>query len=144
MDNLNWGKPVNGWCLSASLDKMTFKSEEPIYVTVVFENVSEQTQGYGAQGKNFDYELVCLDKAGKEIPLTLFGQRMKENRGEGRYIMTELLPKQNIVNEISLTLHLDLSLPGKYTLTVSREIFPHEGSNESLVIANELSFEIVE
>ncbi len=144
MNDLEWGKTVNGWRLSLSLDKKIFVPEEKILITFVFENISDQTLQYGAQGKDFDYILNCKNEAGEEVPLSVFGQRRKANRGMGRYIVSELKPKQNLVAEVSLTRHLDMTLSGKYTLTVSREIFPHQGRNDPPVISNTVTFEIRE
>lgn len=141
MKTLEWGKPVGGWRLSASLDKDVFKTGEPIILSIVFENASEKKQAYGAQGKEFDHDLNCRSASG-EAPLTLYGKRMKDNRGRGRYVDGELAPGQNLVSEIALSRHLDLTLAGKYSLTVVREVFPHEGRNEPVVVSNTCSFEI--
>jgi hypothetical protein len=142
MKDLEWGKTVAGYRLSASLDRAAFKPHEAVVVTVVFENVTDRDLPYGAQGKDFDYTLDCRNEQENQVPFTLFGQRMKANRGQGRYITAELPPKECLVNEISVSRHLDLSLSGKYTLTVSREIFPHQNQNEPPVVSNTLAFEI--
>ena len=144
MEKIEWGKAVEGWRISASLDKNAFKLDEIIIVTVVFENVSERKLVYGAQGKDFDYILDCRNDRDEKMPYTLFGKRMEANRGMGKYITSELAPKEKLVNEICLTRHVDLSLPDRYRLTVSREIFPHEGRSEPPVVSNTCVFAIRE
>lgn len=144
MRDLEWGDSVTGWRLSTSLDRTRFVPGETIIVTIVFKNVSDQEQDYGAKGKDFDHNLDCRNEQDEKVPLTLFGKRMVDNRGEGRYIMGELASQEQLVSEISLARHLDLSLEGKYKLRVSREIFPHEDQNEPPVVSNTVTFEITE
>jgi hypothetical protein len=143
MNELKWGPSAGGWALSASVDKPVFAAEEPVLVTLVLKNVSSEPQGYGAQNKDFDYALDCKDELQESIPLNRFGKRMVENRGRGRFITGVLNPQEQLVNEISATLHLDLSLPGKYTLVVKREIFPGETKDEPTVVSNPCTFEIL-
>ena len=130
------------WRLSISLNQTVFKPGEPIVVNIFFENISEGMLAYGAQGKVFDYTLDCRNDRGEKVPFTLFGMRMEENKGMGRYIDGELASNEQLINEISLTRHLDLSLPDDYSLTVSREVFPHRGLNAPPVISNTVPFEI--
>lgn len=141
MTELAWGATVGGWALSASLDKASFQAEEPVLVSLVLKNVSDGPLSYGTQNSDFDYVLECKNAQQEVVPLTLFGQRMQENRGRGRYVSKALLPQGQVVHEISATRHLDLSLPGKYTLIVTREISPGENDGQRLV-SNPCVFEI--
>jgi hypothetical protein len=143
MTQVEWGEAIGGWRLSASLDKATFAVEERVIVTTIFKNVSDIEQGYGIQGRDFDYIFDCHNDRGEKVSPTLFGNRMAENRGHGRYLSNQLPPGESLVNEISVTRHLDLSLPGIYTLTVSREVFPQEGRGPRLV-SNAVQFEVTE
>jgi hypothetical protein len=129
--------------LVASLSKAVFKADEPVRVKVVFENASDQELPYGAQAKVFDYYLDCRDEQGEPMPFTRFGQRMAGNRGEGRYITSTLPAAEQLVNEISVSRQVDLTLPGRYTLRITREIFPGQGSSDR-VHSNVCSFEIVD
>lgn len=144
MSELQWGPATSGWRLSASLDRDAFKVDEAIHVAVVFENVAGQEQPYGAKGKDFDYDLDCRDPQGRRMPLSQYGQRMMDNREEGRYILHQLPPGGKLVNDILLSRNVDMTLPGKYTLTVRREVFPHDGRKEPPVVSNSCTFEIKE
>jgi hypothetical protein len=142
--DLQWGPVVGGWRLSISLDRTEFRPVDPIILTIVFENASTSPQEYGAQAKFFDYFLSCRDEQGKEVPLTLYGERMKGNRGHGRYVGGELNHGERLVNELSITRFLDLTLDGTYTLTVSRDVFPHRENKTPPVKSNSISFKIEE
>jgi hypothetical protein len=144
MKNLEWGKTIGGCRLSASLDKDIFKPGEEIIVTVVFENISDRELQYGVQAKDFDYTFDCQNEQGNQIPLTLFGKRMEANRGNGKYIIAQLPPQGSLVNEISASRHLDLSLNGQYTLTASREIMLHRNRTQPPVVSNTVAFKITE
>lgn len=74
--------------------------------------------------------------------MTLFGKRMKDNRDMVKHIMGYLPSKELLINEIVLNRPLDPTLPGKYVIKVTREIFPNEGRGEPPVVANSCTFEI--
>lgn len=144
MSELAWGSTIDGWRLSASLDRPVFQVDEPVRVSVVFQNTADRPLPYGAQSKDFDYDLDCRDEAGKQVTVTRFGQRMMDNRGLVRYISSQVSPGGQLVNEISVSRHLDLTLAGKYTLTVARFAFPDSGQPGPRVVSNTVSFEIKE
>lgn len=144
MSDLQWGAAVGGWRLSGSLDKAEFKVGEPVPLNLVLENSSDTPLTFGAQNPDFDYFLKCNNERGEDVPLTLYGQRMKANRGLGKYIVAELGPKEQRAQELSLTRHLDLTLPGSYTVTVTREVFPARNRGEPAVVSNKCVFEIKE
>jgi hypothetical protein len=129
---------------SMSNPSPTFKGGDAIRVSLVFENTTDKELPYGAQAKDFDYPLDCRDERGERVPLTRYGHQMEANRGEGRYILSQLGPGQSLKNEILVSRHVDLTLPGKYTLKVTREVFPSRGSGEEPVASNTCSFEVID
>lgn len=130
--------------LNISLSRDVFPPGEPIWVRVVFENVSSTEQEYGAQSKDFDYILYCVDEQGGTVPPTLFGVRMAGNRGRGRYIRSVLGAGQQLINEILVSRHLDLSLVGKYSLRLTRDVFPNTAAHGPTIASNVCLFEISE
>jgi len=134
---------IKNWSLSVSTSKSTYKVCEPVIITVVLENISGEQQPYGIQDKDMDFILDCRNDRDEKMPFTLFGKRMIENRGIGRYIQGELEAGEKLTNKINLTQHVDLSLPDRYVLKVSREIFPHKGSPMPPVVSNKISFEVI-
>jgi hypothetical protein len=86
----------------------------------------------------------CRFAHGDPVPLTLFGQRTLANRGEGRYISSTLAAGQFLTVEILVSRHLDLTVADRYTLRVTREVFPDHGAGQPLVVSNTCSFRIVE
>jgi hypothetical protein len=146
MEHLEWGRPTNGWRLSLSLDRNEFITEERIVATIVFQNASDREQRFGGHGADFDYVLDCSMVHGERVPPTLFGKMMLANREFAKTIGGVLQAKQQVVVEISLAHHLDLSLPGKYLLTVSRQADESASGapNAPLILSNTIAFEIKE
>jgi len=143
MNQLNWGNPVEGWQLSISVDKDKFLLGEPIYVTMVTKNISNKDLRIPASSKWTTYWFHLRDEFSK-VPLTRFGRRMEENRGEGSYAEPEIPPDDTIVLEMPVSRLFDLSLSGAYTLEVSRMVFRQGTSEEVPLVSNKISFEIVE
>ena len=143
MEPLEWGQAVGGFRLSASLDKTTFSPCEPIRVSLVFRNVEKEPRPYTAQGADFDYDIDCRTVSGEPVALTAFGSRMKENRGHGRRAEGQLPPNGQLVSELLLGRHVDLSLGAKYTVTISRSVALGDRTS-AMVVANSLAFEVRE
>lgn len=138
-----------GYRLTASMEKKQFSTEEPVYVSVVFENISGRELPYGAQGRDFDYLLECHYAPAESAPLTLapstvYGQRLAANRGEGRYIKSSLPMGGQLVNPLNVSRICDLSMPGRYTVQVTREVFPQRNQGFPVLSTEVLAFEIFE
>jgi hypothetical protein len=142
MTDMPWGPTVDGWRLSLSLDKPQFARGEKIVAAVVFQNTAAAPRGIGGSGVDFDYDIECRDQQGLPIPLTLFGRRMLENRGEGKATGGTLGPGEQVVAELALSLHLDLTLPGRYTVSVSRRPDTRNPGRAPVVKSNVASFQI--
>jgi len=141
MKDLEWGEPVKGWKLSLSLDRTEFIAGEPIVATMVFRNVSSHEQVLGGHGRDFDYVMDCKTDYGEGIPLTLFGKRMLANRELVKTTGGTLKPNEQIVVEVVVSRHLDLSLSGKYRLSASRQALV-DGKDEPFVVSNVVAFTI--
>jgi hypothetical protein len=146
MEHLEWGRPVAGWRLSLSLDGKEFPTEERIAATIVFQNVSDREQRFGGHGPDFDYTLECTIGDGERVLPTSFGKTMLANRDLVKTTGGVLQANQQIVVELSLTHHLDLSLPGKYQLKVSRQADESASGtpNAPIIVSNTVEFEIKE
>lgn len=143
-DQLIWGKPTDGWQISISMDKQQFLLGLPVHATIVTKNVSGKTLSIPApRSKWVTYKLRLRDEFG-DVPLTRFGKRMEENRGDGSYTEPEIQANDKIVAEIPISRLFDLTLRGRYTLEVSRAIFQQGTKNEVSLVSNEIFFEIVE
>ena len=144
MSNPQPSHSKTGFRLSASLPKEVIKADQPVWVKALFENVSGHELPYGARAKFYDYHLECRTEQGELVPLTRYGQRMAGNRGMGRYITSTLPPGEKLVNDILVSQQVDVTLAGKYTLKVTREVFPGEGGDQEPVASNTCSFEVIE
>lgn len=112
--------------------------------TVVFQNTASTPRAIGGNGPDFDYNLDCRNQQNEKMPFTLFGKRMLENRGLGKVTGGVLEPGGKVVAEIVLNRHVDLTLPGPYTITVSREVIANQGKGGPIVGSNAVSFQIVD
>jgi len=146
MEHLEWGSPVAGWRLSLSLDRKEFQPEQRIVATIVFQNISDREQRFGGHGPVFDYVLDCRMDYGQKVPPTLFGKTMLANRELVRTVGGALQAKQQVVVEISLTRLLDLSLPGKYLVNVSRQVDASASGapSDPFIVSNTVAFELKE
>jgi hypothetical protein len=129
--------------MSISLDRESFALDTPVPVTIVTKNLSDAPLKIPASSKwtTYEYELRQQDR---EVPLTRFGQRMEDSRGDGSAAEPELPPGDSIVLELPISRLFDLSIVGSYTLRISRPVF--RGGSEELVslVSNRVSFEVVE
>jgi hypothetical protein len=144
MSTAESGHDISGFRLTVSLAKSIFTAGEQVWMTVEFRNVSGRELPYGAQAKDFDYVMDCRFAHGEPVPLTLFGQRTAANRGEGRYISSTLAADQHLTAEVLVSRHLDLTVADRYTLRVTREVFPSQGAGQPRVVSNTCSFRIIE
>jgi len=130
--------------LGASMSCTKFRPGEPIYVAVVLENVSTLEAMYGVQSKDFDYRVECFNARGNRMPPTLYGEHLARNQGQVRCTGSTLKPGQYLTNTILISRVVDLSLIGRYQLSVSREVFPRSARSEPILTSNVCMFEIIE
>lgn len=135
-----WGEPTDGWRLSLALDHTTYAHDAPIVATIRFQNVSGHEQRLGGDGRDFDHDLDCTTADGRRVPLTSYGKLMVENRGLGKATGGVLPPQGQTVVQLAISRHLDLSLPGRYRLVVSRQVFANEDPNAPRVVSNAVEF----
>jgi hypothetical protein len=111
--------------------------------TVSLQNVSASERWFGGYGRDFDHDFDCRFEDGAPVPLTRFGRTMVANRGLGKTVGGRLQPQESISVEVSLTRHLDLTLPGTYALVVTRMI---HGTDEvgALIRSNRIELDVAE
>lgn len=135
-----WGEPTGGWRLSLSLPQATYAPDAPIVATIRFQNVSAREQQLGGNGRDFDHDFVCTLGDGAPVALTSYGRLMIENRGLGKSTGGVLPPRGQTEIQVQISRHLDLSLPGRYRLVASRQVFANEDPQAPFVVSNTVEF----
>lgn len=143
MDKLAWGDPIDGWRLAAALDKTTFSAGEPIVLTVALQNTSPRDRAHDPGCAELDTELECRDGQGNPTSPTALGRRLAERRDPPRTSQATLATGQVFVHEVSASQRLDLSLPGSYTVTVTRCV-PRAGAEAARLVSQPCHLEITE
>lgn len=144
MIELQWGKPMEGWQLSVSTDRKQFLVGIPVHVSLVMKNVSSKLLPLPTPLFKWGiYRFIVRDEFG-EIPLTRFGKRVEENRGEGSYAEPSIEPNGTVVMEVLISRLFDLSLRGSYVFEVSRMVFKQGSKEQVLIVSNKSTFEIIE
>lgn len=142
MADLQWG-PECDWCqISASVDRPTYKATENVLATVILKNISAKSVAYQAYpfAPGNDYEVT---RDGQAVPLTAYGQGMRDSADDFVEGSMPLEPGENVVYEIFLNRDFDLTLAGQYQLRATRAV---NGANHKGLKAasNVVEFEIVD
>jgi hypothetical protein len=69
------------------------------------------------------YELTVLLPNGEKAPLTLYGKRYCERRGEGSAMSSMFQPGEEKGTQFALSRLFDFSRSGKYTVSIKRTLF---------------------
>lgn len=123
---------TNGVELVCVVSQGEFAGGEPVYVSLAVTNKGRDTVTYGTERSIGDYEILLKDDKGNMVPLTRYG-RLHMRFGTDRfrrtaYRMEKLRPGDKISALANLARLFDLTLAGKYSLTVKRLI--NEGSSD--------------
>jgi hypothetical protein len=135
-----WGKPVSG--LQCRLIPCYIK--HPInyfFLLVQTKNVSDQDKQVVNHTLFEDILIVLRDTSGKVIPQDedYNNQKLKE-RGGDRFSIEKVLPNQCVNHEYQLDHWYPNLTPGKYSLSVKRQI----QDKPYFIPSNEIQFEILE
>jgi hypothetical protein len=118
-----WGKAVEGQAVSISSEKMAYAPGERILLHVRFKNVGRKEVRVLRAHSLALYKVSLLLPDGKAAPWTLFGKRQLDGSGEGSRDVDILKVGEESRVELELTRLFDLSLDGKYTVSVERAVW---------------------
>jgi hypothetical protein len=118
-----WGKETEGQAISIMTKKATFASGELVVLTISLRNVGSQDTKIITQAPLGSYDIEVLGRNGEKVPLTLRGKVESETVGYGSSSVTLLKKGQECTVEVPLNRLFDMSLPGKYTVSVTREVW---------------------
>ena len=114
-----WGEEVRGLRLSIQLKEYDKKEYGPVTLSIVVKNVSENVVNYIAPSLFFDYGLTVKDSKGDEVPLTRYGERIRNSGEDFKRALVNLKPEEQKEYTLVVSRYYDLTLPGTYTIVAS-------------------------
>ncbi len=148
--------------LSASADKQLFslaidapteplKSGAELRLLVTVKNTSDRTIGFiRSPGlvpeEGFRYQIDARDQQGQPAPPSAYALELKNRRMgtfESRYAHW-LKPGESFVDQVTVTKFYDLNQPGKYTISVAREIPPRQNLDKGSVRSNAVTVTVTQ
>ena len=138
-----WGKPVEGQAISISTERSAYAPGDRVVVKIRFKNLGTKDVRAGTSGILNDYELavsisegafrkrtiaaergvISLIPENGQVPHTLFGKAKLEALRHGGFFGGVLKPGEYRSAAIDLTRLFDMSLEGKYVISVQRRVW---------------------
>ena len=128
-----WGHVVEGFQLSARLEKESYAAGSPIWVTVAVRNAAkEPLRLLESLAPDHDYTAEVKDEYGKPVP----GTRYAGVLAWSSRIRTRIEPGMEVQRAILLSRLIDMTLSGTYTVTVKRRVSKAQGRDKVEVASN--------
>lgn len=138
---------MRGAELSVSLPGKYHTGEE-VASTFSLKNNGKSDLFYGHTTDYNDFRVTIHDSQGKLVPFTRFGEEELSGTGEGqivkKYFVKKLAPGETLQHSYNLERLFDLTVAGKYKVSVSIEINPKVRDKKSFTLESKASLEIVE
>jgi hypothetical protein len=115
-----WGKQTHGQAISIMTSNTSFAAQEPIILTITLKNVGTNDVQVMETGLLRDYVIEVVTSDLKDVPLTLYGQKLRDGvRSGGVNIRTATYkPGEGYSIEVELTRLFDFTLGGSYGIMV--------------------------
>jgi hypothetical protein len=133
-----WGQAVGGLRISATANKDRYACGEPVILSVIVQNVDTRNRDITHDDpQERDFWITVVDQDGKQMPLTRFGIHINPSSPVMRQLTANRIPPGG---ELTWTLVpsrvADMTLGGRFTITVSHDIAPPGGPGPSRVVSN--------
>lgn len=95
----------------------------------------------------WQYEITVRDSLGRPAPPSAYVRNLDKRLPlypGGSTVGRTLAPGESFVDEVDVTMLYDLSRPGKYTISVSRDFPPRQNLGEGRVLSNTITVTVVE
>lgn len=120
-----WGKSSGGFQLSVWAKKESFSHDEPIWTHISLKNVFSKTVMIEQTDPWYDYSIEIQDEAGKKVPLTEEGKKLKSKAKDDLVVrhMPIYLAHGEVVNDrLMINSIFDMKTGGTYSVTVRRKV----------------------
>ena len=122
----------------------TIKSNSEVNVVVTLENISSREIGILKSTPEFDYSVDVRDEAGKIVPDTDYGRKLKTPGTveiSASAIIVPLKPNEVIEDRLCVSKLYEMHTPGKYLIKMSRTI--PEDIGKGVVNSNSITVTVV-
>jgi hypothetical protein len=144
MEDIQWGEITEGLAISISTIKPGYKKGEAISLNIAMKNFDEDPVPIVVRSIWIDYAIKVLFEHTTEIPKSTYALQKIEAAGEGRRATSELKPGEILHESLELTKAYDMTVPGTYTVIVSRETYQKGKLDRYAVVkSNELTIKVV-
>jgi hypothetical protein len=141
--NQKWGKAIEGQAISIATSKTVYTSGEPIILKINFKNTGHNEVLFVRRLPLAVYDVTVLMPDGTKAPLTLFGTRRFGSRSGGSKIIDSLKPGEQVRSEIELNRVFDMTIDGKYLVSVQRRVWKDGSLQDALkTTSNQLDVSI--
>jgi hypothetical protein len=137
-----WGQAIEGQALSIATKKSEYAPAERVVLNIALRNEGSVDVLAPKRSPLAIYEVRVLGPDGKEVPHTLWGEKFSTSGKRGSMSVVCLKPGQQIFAEIDLSRLVDISVPGKYGLSVSRFVLKSGTKQGAKAESNELEIVI--
>ena len=136
--------------LTITAPAFTIKVGTDLHLRATVTNTSDRTIGFirspGTEPEEgFRYEIDVQDAQGQPAPPSAYVRDLQNKKTvtfESR-VARWLKPGESFVDEIDVTRLYDLSHPGKYTISIAREVPPAQNLGSSKVRSNSIVVTVV-
>ncbi len=143
--------PKQLFSLTIAAPKKPVKEGEELQLLVTVKNTSDRTIGFiRSPGlvpeEGFRYQIDARDQQGQPAPPSAYALELKNRRMgtfESRYAHW-LKPGESFVDQVTVTKFYDLNQPGKYTISVAREIPPRQSLDKGSVRSNAVTVTVTQ
>lgn len=113
----------NGVEMTVQVNKNNIVSQ-PLAMKISLTNLSDETISHGHIRGYDDYDVVVLDSFGMQVPLTRYGKNCVASKEGGKLAIADLQPGWMYSITLNLQRLFDLTIPGKYQVSISKRINP--------------------
>jgi hypothetical protein len=116
-------------------------------VSLINASASREFDYESKQKANYrKFKLVIRDAKGKVVPYTRFGSSALggDEYDRGSSVVKKLAMGETLAQQYNLSRFFDLTVPGKYTINVSRMLNEYEKKENQFSIDAELAFDVVD
>lgn len=141
-----WGKLSEGFRLSAHLESVQVKVNQPVLLRLTIKNVTRKDLEVREVLPRREYEIEVKNSFGENVPLTPFGHQLSETWKGVTFRETDIKvgPGVERRDTVDIAKLRDLSVPGTYYVTAIRRVKKRSGKGWGEVVSNTVRVTIVD
>ncbi len=124
--------------------KKTFPRGESVFLDIVVTNNNPRIVKLWESFPARDFEIEVKDSKGLLVPLTKYGQTVKQMARAYRNVIISLKKGETYAPRIEISKLFELSNPGNYSVKTKRTIFDQTGKTASILTSNTAVFSVTE